>query len=157
MRRDFGKIQFQPVRNKLENIFPVFGPEFRIEMRITLLGLSQDFKIAFELFSVETFSLLSIHSNGILDIFHAINPDLQYSSGTTLLKDTPYQIIIEQSMKSGKMIYEIKINKELVYSIENTNPQTYINAELYLSNDDVVANVFFDYFFIHCGHGNLDN
>ena len=155
MRRDFGKVHFQPEKSKEEKIFSTFGPEYRIEMRIIFLEIPSQTRNAFSLRP----RALSLDGNAVLILDH---PEFGYNTlnapTPNMAKDTPYDIIMEQKLKSGKLIYEITINREIVLTEEITSPKTYLNQILRLSeSSEEYDKFYFDYLFIHSGHGKLIN
>ena len=54
-----------------------------------------------------------------------------------LESDKTYDLVIEQSMKEdGKIYHEIKVNDEVIHSVENTDAQEYDNVYVYVGSPD---------------------
>ena len=68
----------------------------------------------------------------------ASDGDINYLVQSEQLEgDKTYDLVIEQSMKEdGKIYHEIKVNDEVIHSVENTDAQEYDKVYVYVGSPD---------------------
>ena len=76
---------------------------------------------------------LFINSNGYFHICSAVNGNPDYYQDFVFELGKQYQITIKQFMDSGITWYEIIIDGELWFQIENRLPKSFPNVKLYAS------------------------
>ena len=77
---------------------------------------------------------LYINSNGYFQICSAINGNLNYWKNFDFELGKQYQITIKQFIDKGIYWYEIIIDGESRFKIENTQPQSFSSVKLYTSD-----------------------
>ena len=152
-RWHYAKIYFK-LQNLLQNHvatnFPLFGPEFKIKMRLTFSSFPSDDKTVFSIFSKAGFAIVALMAgqSETLKFHHAIKtePIKEY----TVQKQKPQDILISQSLKNdGKCMLEIHVKNQVIFSIQMENTGTFTNTKLYLSPS---VNADVEYFFVDHGH-----
>ena len=88
---DFAKIDFKPSKDYVATIFPVFGPEFRVAMRLTFPSFPPEDKVVFNIFRPGVVvMILKIKSDGTLQ--------LEFESFThqfNVQAQKPYEIFLQ--------------------------------------------------------------
>ena len=77
---------------------------------------------------------LFINSDGYFHICSAVNGNKNFCQNFDFEIGKQYQIIIKQSIVGGKYWYEILIDGESKFQIENTQPQSFSSVKLYTSD-----------------------
>ena len=153
---DFGKIDFKPSKDHLATIFPIFGPNYKIELKLTFLEFKNVYKNILNINDEPT----AMGAKGILNL--GINGDELVTkaenvgqSKITIQQNKPYQIIISQALKDTKWMFEVQVQDEVVFSQENDNPKMFIDAKLYLSNPTApeANEVQVEYLLVNRGQG----
>ena len=133
-----GKVELG--KGKLVEYYPTWGPEFSIEMDITIKALPPNFRsiIHFtENFSGKNYGdrvpAIWLSKSGFLLICSAISGDKNKCTQVNQPIDQQFTLEIKQATRQsdGKMFYEISVNGNIVFSIENTQPMSFTNVKAY--------------------------
>ena len=166
---DFEKTDFIPEFSTLESEFTTYGPIFRFHIKLTVNTLPEGIRRNIFIIRNEDgenennseseegfgtrYPAVYLMKAGRLVVFFDSFDEGFYSAKGGIGPGIPYEIIIEQSFKETKLIFEISVNQEIVASVENTQPEMLTNAKLYLSDKYFqVADVSFEYFKLYLGH-----
>ena len=154
---DFEKTDFIPEFSTLESEFTTYGPIFRFHIKLTVNALPEgDHSNIFCLRNEEgkfqaRYPALYISKLGRFRfVFNSLGGFDSAEGGIEL--QNPFEIIIEQSFKETKLIFEISVNQEIVASVENTQPEMFTDAQLYIADKYFeTADVSIEYFKLYLG------
>ena len=85
--------------------------------------------------AVWTHATLGDTNSRSLHISSGVNTNANdYKDSKRVEKNQWHLITVEQKLVDSKYIYSVHVNGELLYTTENTNPKTYKNVKVYVSD-----------------------
>ena len=127
-------------QGKLVQYYPTWGPEFSIEMDITIKALPSKFNSILhfsENFSGKNYGdrvpAIRLSKSGFLLICSAISGNKNKCTQVNQAINQQFTLGIKQATRQsdGKMFYEISVDGSIVFSIENTQPVSFTNVKAY--------------------------
>ena len=133
-----GKVELG--KGKLVQYYPTWGPEFSIEMDITIKALPSKFNSILhfsENFSGKNYGdrvpAIWLSKSGFVLICSAISGNKNKCTQVNQAIGQQFTLGIKQATRQsdGKMFYEISVDGNIVFSIENTQPMSFTNVKAY--------------------------
>ena len=130
-------------KGKLIEYYPTWGPEFSIEMDITIKALppnTPNFRSVLhftENFSSKNYGdrapAIWLHKSGFLLVCSAISGNKNKCTQLHQAIGQQFTLEIKQATRQsdGKMFYEIFVDGNSFFSIENTQPMSFTNVKAY--------------------------
>ena len=130
-------------KGKLIERYPTWGPEFSVRMDITIKALPPNTPTYRSLLHFTEYSNVKnygdrvpaiwLHKGGFLLVCSAISGDKNKCTHVHQAIGQQFTLEIKQatSQSDGKMLYEIFVDGNSVYSIENTQPMSFTNVKAY--------------------------
>ena len=127
-------------KNNLVQVYPNWGDLFKIDFRITVTKLPQETWTNVFHFSADGDHVnygdripgFWIYNPGYFVISSAINGNSNYYQEFPIVLGKQYQMTIQQFKdNNGKYFYEIVIDGQSKFKIENTQAQSFSNVKLY--------------------------